>query len=329
MIEPLRLLERKTLIAPLGVRFWDVATGGYVSDGLRVTAYPDNDRLQSTEATPNRSGTFVLHHASGLHSFEMNLGNLPFTDLLPARQRFTVEVRDERRRFLPLKFEADLPCKGFFKWRGSMTPRGPLDPPDNSSSVPLFSSILRPAPAGMAVLRAELYESPSREINNVRIMMPAAWAVLEARSQGRLLGRGIADEKGRLALIFAYPPPRDPISSLGSPPARAFTAGIPFLQQEWTIQLQAYYEPIALSSPPASPPAPLRTSSRSDPSIPNLRGILDQSPVNLFLDEARTEPLTEVSLRYGSEFFVPALSPPVSSPLEPKVLSILFISPAG
>ena len=39
MIGPFQLLERQMLIAPLGVRFWDVATGAYVGDGLRVVAY--------------------------------------------------------------------------------------------------------------------------------------------------------------------------------------------------------------------------------------------------------------------------------------------------
>src|SRR5438876_3542772 len=157
MIGPFQLLERQTLIAPLGVRFWDVASGAYVTNGLRVAAYPDDDRLHSTQASPNRSGTYVLHHASGLREFEMGVGNPPFTELLPARHRYTVEVRDEQRRFLPVKFEADLPCKGLFRWQTTME-RAPLDPPPNSPSVPLYSSILRTVPAGMAVLRAELYE---------------------------------------------------------------------------------------------------------------------------------------------------------------------------
>ena len=330
MIGPFQLLERQTLIAPLGVRFWDVATGAYVGDGLRVAAYAGDDRLHSTQASPNRSGTYVLHHASGLREFEMGVGNPPFTELLPARRRFTVEVSDEQRRFLPLKFEADLPYKGLFRWQ--TTPeRAPLDPPPNSPTVPLYSSILRAVPAGMAVLRAELYEAPSQEINDVRITKPAAWAMLEARSGGRLLSRGIADEQGRVALIFAYPAPHDSISSLSSSPPGAFIAGLPFLQQEWTIQLQAYYEPTALSSPPApfSPLQPSGFSSKAETSVPNLSNILEQSPVNLFLDEAQTEPLTEVTLMYGPKVFVSPSISPLSSPLNPVPLSILFISPAG
>ena len=66
MIGPFQSIERYSLIAPLGIKFWDVATGAYISNGLRVTAYPDDDQLHSTHASANRSGTYVLHHASGL-----------------------------------------------------------------------------------------------------------------------------------------------------------------------------------------------------------------------------------------------------------------------
>lgn len=323
MSSPFQLPERPTSIAPLGVRFWDVATGAYVSNGLKVTAYPGDARLASTQASLNRSGTYVLHHAWGLREFEMGLCNPQFTETSPPRRPFTVEVRDEKRFFLPVKFEADLPFAGLFRWQASQE-RAPLDPPPNSASVPLYSSTLRPAPAGMAVLRAEIYETPSQEINGVRVNQPAAWAMLEARYGGRLLSRGIADEQGRIALIFPYPPPHDSVGSGSISPAGVFAAGLPFLEQEWTIQLQARYEPIVLSSP-LSPLSPLEFSSNTDTSIPNLRNILAQSPVSLFLDEAQTEPLTDVTLMYGSKVFVPT----TVSPLGPVPLSVLFISPAG
>jgi hypothetical protein len=330
MIEPFQLLERQMLIAPLGVKFWDVATGVYVSNGLNVRVYRDDDRLHSVQASPNGSGTYVLHHAPGLREFEMGVGNPQFTDTLPARQPFTIEVTDSERRFIPFKFEAGLPCKGLFDWQKTITESLPLDPPPNNPSVPLYSATLRSAPPGMAVLRAELYESPAEEINDVRITRPAAWAMLEARSGGQLLARGIADEKGRIVLIFAYPAPHDSSSSFSTSPAGAFTAGLPFRQQEWTIQLEAFYEPSTLSSPPASlsPLEPSGSSRQDEPSIPILSDILKQSPVNLFLDEAETEPLTEVMLSYGPKVFVPSLGSPVGSPPNPRTLSVLFVSPA-
>ncbi len=327
MIAPFQLRKRQTLIAPLGVRFWDVATGAYVNKGMRVMVYRNDDRLHATQASPNRSGTYVLHQASGLREFEMG-GGPPFTDTVPLRHPFTIEVTDEERRFLPLKFEAELPCKGLFNWQQTTTAQAPLDPPAGNPGVPVYSSILRTAPAGMAVLRAELYESPG-EVTDEVPQTPAAWAMLEARFGGRLLGRGIADEKGRVALIFAYPAPRDSGGSASGSPVGEFTAGPPFLQQEWTIQLQAFYAPNVFLSPPTPFSPPSNSSRDNEAGVPILSDILNQSPASLFLEEAQTEPLTEVTLRYGPKFFVPLSSAPVGSPPNPKALSILFVSPAG
>lgn len=316
MIEPFRLLERQTLIAPFGVKFWDVASGVHVSNGLQVLAYPGTHRLHSTPAFSNRSGSaYVLHHAWGMRKFELGLSNAPFPESPPASQRYTIVVNDENRRFLPVRFSADLPSAGIFRWPMGVQ-RTPLDPMDGS--IPLYPSTLRAAPAGLAVLRAELHQS----LNGAR----ASWAMMEARFNGRLIGRGIADEQGRITLIFAYPPPQDPISSSVSSPPGNVTARLPFRKQEWTIQLSAFYEPTVLSLP-LSPPSD--SPRRDDLSVPELSDIFKQSPANLFLDEAKTVPLTEVQLRYGPKVFVSPGSAIVSSPPNPIPLSILFVSPAG
>ena len=327
MMAPFRLLERQELTAPLGVRFWDVATGTPISSGLSVWAYPDGKPQRATRASPNRSGTYVLHHASGLSDFERGVDGGEFTETSPARRRFTVEVSDEQRRFLPARFDADLPCKGLFKWLTNVE-RAPLDLPNNSAGVPLYSSTLRTAPAGMTVLRAELYEAlaPGSPLE-VLSLRPAAWAVLEAREGGRLLGRGMADERGRIVLIFAYPAPREPSGSFTSSPPGAFGARLPFLKQEWAIELQAFYGPTAPASPPSSPPLPAAGEASSG--VPYLNDLLDQPPADLFLDEAQTEPLTEVTLMFGPSVFTRPSSSSASSPLNRIPLSILFVSPAG
>jgi hypothetical protein len=155
--------------------------------------------------------------------------------------------------------------------------------------------------------------------------------MVQARFGGSLLGRGIADEHGRIALIFAYPAPQHSVSSFNSSPAGEFTAAGPFLNQEWTIQLQAFYDPKALSAPPASfsPLQPSLSAGKHEPIIPELRDILEQPPVDLFLDAAQIEPLTEVTLMYGPRVFVPSVSSPLSSPPNQTPLSILFVSSAG
>lgn len=320
MIEPFQLLERQVWIAPMGVKFWDVSTGSHVTSGLRVTAYPGTHHLQATHAFPNRSGAYVLHRAWGMREFELGVRGGPFPETAPPTQRFTIVVNDEERRFLPVRFEADLPTVGLFRWTMSGE-RTPLDPPDGS--VPLYTSIPRTAPAGMAVLRAELHETLDEVVNGVRVVRPARWAMLEARFDGRLLGRGIADERGRIVLIFAYPRPQNPISGSSGSPLTPGATRTPFLDQEWTIQLQAFYQPTVLLSP-LSPIEP-----RSDLNIPKLNDIFAQSSANLFLDKEESEPLTEVSLSYGPKVFVPPGSATASSPLNPTPLSILFVSPTG
>jgi hypothetical protein len=314
MIEPFQLLERQSWIAPMGVKFWDVSTGGHVGSGLRVTAYPGAHRLQATQAFPNRSGAYVLHRAWGMRQFELGVGGGPFPETVPPRQLYTIVVNDDERRFLPVRFEADLPTVGLFKWTITGE-RTPLDPPDGS--VPLYPSTLRTAPAGMAVLRAELHEALDEVINGQRVTKPAGWTMLEARFNGRLLGRGIADEQGRIALFFTYPPPQDPLSSGSGSPLGSSATRIPLLNQQWTLQLQAFYQPA-----PVEP-------RRDELSIPKLNDIFAQSPANLFLDEAETQPLTEVILRYGPAVFVPPASTSPNSPLNPTPLSILFVSPTG
>lgn len=320
------MLERQTLIAPLGVKFWDVSAGAYVTSGLSVRAYPAGARLRATDALLNRSGTYVLHHASGLRRFEMGTEASEFTETSPARQRFIVEVRDNERRFLPCAFEADLPFKGLFRWNEPSVDKAPLEPPD-SLAVPLYPSTVRRDPQGMAVLRTELYEASQEETDEgLPVRRPAAWAVLEARDEaGRLLGRGIADERGRVAIVFAYPPPHDSNSSVISSPGAGFAAGLPFLKQQWAIQLQAFYEP----AEQLSPPSPLVPSTGASHELPLLNDLLHQQPAHLFLDDAQTEPLMEVTLMYGPKVFLGPPSSNVGSPPDPVPLSILFVTPAG
>ena len=327
---PFERLERLTLNAPLGVRFWDTALGTYVRGRLRVSVYPEGDPLRATEAVANRSGTYVLHHAAGLGDFEMGLLGTEFTETIPARSPFIVEVRDFEGRFLPVAFEAELPFKGLFR-RSFAASASPLEPPDDFS-IPLYSSISRSAPSGLAFLRAELYETAAAESDEGALMKPAAWAVLEAYATGAgagLLGRGIADEEGRVMLVFAYPPPRSSgSSSAGSAPG-PFTAGLPFLDQQWPIELRAYYDGQGDVLSPPSPASPLASTGARGRGLPYLSRLLDQSPAALFLDQAQTEPLTQVTLMYGPRVYAPPAGSAADSPLNEIPLSILFITPAG
>jgi hypothetical protein len=291
-----RLMERQTLVAPLGLRFHDAATGAPVAGGLTVAVYRATNPSRRALAFPNRTGIFVLQHAPGLRDLERGAGDADYWENLPPRTSFIVEVRDTERRFQPFTFEARLPVRGLFRWE-----LAPESPPlsTTETSVPLYSAPTRPVAPGMAVIRMELWDALADR--------PAAWALVEASIDAPpLTVAGLADERGSLALIFPYPepPPLTHGSPLGSPPAGASPS---FIEQSWPIHLEAAY-----------------VSGRSAAALPDLRAALRQTPADLWADAERTQPLTEVTLRYGRELVVRT-----HDATHGKALSKLFITPAG
>lgn len=305
-VNTVELLERLTLVAPLGLRFHDAATGERVGGGLNVTVYPANNTLQRTEAFPNRSGVYVVHHAPGLREFEHGAGDDEFWRNLPPPRSFVVEVIDGERRFQPFSFEAELPApRGLFNWLSPVEP----SPPAGARSLPLYSAPARAVSPGMAVIRADLWDAEADT--------PAAWAVLEARLEGQLQARGLSDERGRVALVFPYPKPTDaPTSSpVASPPVNK---NVPLLEQTWELALSAGYAPAD------------DTAARRPPAIPDLRATLEQlnaPPAKLWTDLAAQEELLSVTLKYGPELILKSQDSINVSPPAPR--SVLYITPAG
>jgi hypothetical protein len=110
------LLERQTVLAPLGLRFRDAVTGEAVGEGLVVTVYPATNPDARTRAFPNRSGAYVVHSAPGLHEATRGAGDEAFWAGLTAKKSFTIEVADALRRYLPFTFTAELPVRGLLTW---------------------------------------------------------------------------------------------------------------------------------------------------------------------------------------------------------------------
>lgn len=308
--EPFRHLETDTHVAPLGLRFRDVVSDTFVGEGLSVTVYPQASAARRVPLFANRTGVYVLHHAPGLRDFEMGAGDDEFWAHVPAGKTFVVEVEDMERRFLPFSLKLDLPQRGIYRWLSPLD-SAPLSPPAPVAAIPLYSAPARSTPAGLAVLRADLW--------NPQLDAPAAWAVVEARTDGQLLARGIADERGRLALIFPYPKPgRFPVNSPpadASPPA---PRGPSLLAQEWRITLRAGYTFL-------SPPATTDTLA----ALPDLRATLAQlsaPPASLWLDFTRRIALTGVTLRYGRELILQSEDSINHSP--PASPAALYITPA-
>ena len=302
--------ERLTMVAPLGLRFWDEVSARVIGDGLNVTAYPADNPARRIEAFANRSGVYVLRNLPGMREVENGAGDTAFWNSVPQTRIFVIEVVDLSRRFLSFSIQVNAPVRGVFNWQD---PEGP-SPPSPAPGVPLYSSPSRHAPPSSAVIRAELREWLPQ--GNHEGGQPAAYAVLEARSAGRLLARGFADEQGRVGLIFPYP---EPVThTLGSPPASSPPpASAPQLRdQEWTIELSASYDRLR--------PAPILDR----PGLADLNDILTQRPASLWADGERTRPLTEANLQFGRELVLRSRDFTAGA-VEGTPRSVLFITPAG
>lgn len=271
MASDLRIIERITFTAPLGLRFWDIRLDAPVGPGLNVVASPESNTQRQTAAVANTSGTYVFHHLPGLRALEAGSGDAAYWSGLTDARSFLIQVDDPFGRFLPFSFVAEAPHRGIYAFACD----SPLSsPPDALASVPAYSTATRAPAPGMAVLRAELQDTLTRA--------PAAWAVVEARIGTLPPVRAIADAAGRVALVFAYP---EPVGFPTGSPLRG--SGPALINQTWTVQLSAAYTPAA---------------SVSD--APNLCVTLAQDPAHLWGDAAQTEPLTHVTLQFGRELVI-------------------------
>jgi hypothetical protein len=302
------LLDRITTVAPLGLRFHDASNGQVVGDGLSVSAYPFGQPHSVRDLIPNRRGVFVLHDAPSLRTVENGTGDDDYWESLPLKKDFIIEVRDDQSRFIPFQFVAALPNRGVYEWQEPAIG----SPPPITRSIPLYSAPARTPPAGMAVVRADLWD-PTRET----VGAEAAAAVLELYDNDRFVARGIADQKGSVAVMFPYPAPKSfapsspPGSPLGSPPR---AAGPALTDQVWTFRVRALY---AIQSPPQMP---------SHDALPDLRALLSQPQAVIWADEAQTDELFDVAVQFGQPLILKSRPPSMSPPL--KGGSMLFITPA-
>lgn len=280
------LFERMVRAAPLGVRFWDGVIGTFVRDGLAVAAYPADDPSRRVMGSRAGSGTFAFRGLPRLQGFELpHRAGDPWAAPPPSRP-FVVEVSDGSGRFLPWRFAVGVPHAGIFV---------PGDLPGDMATggVPLFSSAGRVPPGVMAVIRAELWDPFAAA--------PAAWAVVEVRAAGTLLGRGISDRSGKVAVLGPYPAPPDaPFNSPAAGP-------VPLSSQTWPVTLAARYTPAG--------PAP---------AIPDLGTVLGQGPANLWADSALQAAYPGATLGFGSDLVARSTDHATG-----KDLTVLLLTPSG
>jgi len=209
--------EPITLVAPLGLRFWDAVSGALMTTGLTVAAAPKNQPGQTVMATVSSSGIYGFAHLPGMRELEHGAGDKGYWDSLTDAQRrsFVITVDDSEGRVHSFTLSVTAPQHGVYVHSCAGTTLIPTAP---TGVIPLFSTPARPVPSGMAVIRTEVKE------NN----QPAAWAVVEVRQGPIIVGHGLADDHGRAVVIFPYP----------VPPIRTTLLG-----QTWQLDLRTYHAP--------------------------------------------------------------------------------------
>ncbi|MFD8778392.1 hypothetical protein [Streptomyces sp. NPDC059916] len=301
---------------PFGVRFWDVAAGSAMSDGLTVSA-------RRADA-PHRASVRSVLTPSGVHAFPRlsravahrheasEPGTGPFEEI-------RVDVADpRRRRVLPTTFLASAAVGGLsapvcdelgsvitdwnsgwyqasqsasFSWpMTEAEPPWPMPKPGGSASapepwlpvVPLFPAPERSLPAGRAVIRADL--RLVRPGTGTPTGEPAAWSVVVAGPVGSPPGVGVADEQGRVAVIMPWPEPTVP-SAVGGATSR------PLSGESWDIEVRVFFADLNPYPEFAGDAAPGARPSKP----PDLCDLLTQSPVTPLL------PPDGAVLRFGKQ----------------------------
>ena len=202
---PIQSPERISWTCPLGLRFYDAATGAMIASGLEVTATRADVLGPVTKSLLTPSGVHAFHRLSGLPAVDSPDQADPW-DPPPPTLEFRIQVGDSLRRFLPCTFRVLAPFHGlgFPVIHGS-------PPAFDQRGIPLFSAPGRTVPPGLVVLRASLTEYGRAT--------PAAWTMLEIHyvsGGNNVAAHGMADSKGEMLVLF--PRPEGPRRGLGGSP---------------------------------------------------------------------------------------------------------------
>jgi hypothetical protein len=269
-----QILEEITLVAPFGVRFWDVSAMAPAQGGLTVVAYPDAFPGLRSNALENRSGVYSFSGLPGLRRVENGKGDDAFWAANPPTIPYTVEVTDFQDRYLPFLFSTLFPVRGIFGFLSS--PVSTTFTPD-STWLPVFSTPSRALSGPSGVIRAQLQDDQSAG--------PAAWALLTAQPPGGPAVTGLADDRGMVTLTLSYPEP--PSVALGSPMG---PGTLRLTDQSWLINVTAFYTP-----------------GIGTQGLPDLEAILQQKAASIWRDTNHSALSGSFTLQYGNDLVLRSL----------------------
>ena len=291
MTSPVQVLDDVALVAPLGLRFWDVATMAPAEAGLAVTAspasYPD---LIFTAAT-GPGGAYSFSALPGARRFEEGGDDDAFWAANPAGTVYTINVADPQGRYLPFRLSLLVPFRGFYELPASPPATG-LSP--DPTWLPVFSTPSRVLPGPGAVVRAQLRDESSGG--------GAMWAMVTAQFSGLPPMSGVADERGVVSLSVAYPEPAN--SPFGSLPASGL---VKLSDQSWPIGIAVHYSGLLAAR-----------------STPDLEELLQQGAATAWSDTAHSAPANSFTVGFGSDLVLRS-----RDSVSGRELPVLLVTGAG
>ncbi|GAA0331915.1 hypothetical protein GCM10009087_47630 [Sphingomonas oligophenolica] len=281
---------------PLGFAFRDASDLSLIGDGLDIRITDAMRPWRNAQLRPTPSGTWMTPRLPGLDAV---LAEKP-ADWSTHQRSFVVAVEDDLHRFLPVRFQADLPVRGRFAWpswsgfaTGPIAPLLPAGAPAGYAPdyLPLFPAIARTAPGPRATVRAQL---AVRQADGTDL--PAGWAAMTVSVSGTVIGLGIADVGGAIVVSGAYP-------TLPSQTVEEAAAGRS--EVAWEAVIKVYYGKLA-GSPPAldeilgqlskPPTKALATLKPAEPELPAQTLVLGR-PLTLATGKTATERFSSLYLK--------------------------------
>lgn len=258
--------EKLVIFTGFGIRFWDPAMNRQIRDHLSVKIWQDKTNFPVRYAVQTASGNYVFHRIPGMHDIEYPKDG----DVKAIQKKYTVEVRDEFDRFMPVVFQVDLPLPK----RGLYLSNNGKDQPGFN----LFSSPSRTSHPNLVSVRGLLY-SRSKDC-------PASYAFMEILIDG-IRWYGISNKRGLVTVIFPYPKFKNALSDL----PENMKAADPFSQQKWPVKIRI-----------RSSPDLLKFTEGTD--LPLLKSISGQKEVSIW--ETKDSSVIELGseITFGQEFIL-------------------------
>ena len=256
------------ITAPLGIRFWDYARNVQVSSDLIVSARLVNSKNPISFASTSSSGIYVFHHLPGLRKFEFSSQEWNVNNPVTDTKQYVIQVKDIKRRFIPVSFKVEAPFKGIFPGEFLVSPTGVL-------GFDLFSTPVREISAQYVEVYARLW--------NIDDNVPASFALMKVTVNSSIEAKGISDEDGKIKVLFLYPPIYRTLT--GSP---STGLNLPLEEQVWNAEIEVFYQPAIIQK-------------LEEVNQPNFRSILLQQNCDIIFENSSntTTPSMSTNIYYG------------------------------